>query len=359
MKGTIMFRILRMTTALAASFIAVHAYAADGTTVGPHGEKPTPASTVTLTAEEVQKIKDGKFTAALVWHEMSEYTNAVNRGAQDEFKDLGIEVIAQTDAGFDSSRQQADVETVLAKKPAIIVSLPVDPATAAAVYDPARKAGVKLAFVDNSPAGYEHGKDYVAIVSDDLFQMGSKAADAMAAALGKKGKLGYIFHAADFYVTNQRDGAFKSTIQKNYPDMQIVAEAGMADPARSEEIAQGLLTQHPDLDGIYVTWAEPALSVLSALKAAGNTHTKIVTLDLNEPAALDMVKGGSFAALVADEAYGIGRTAARAAAGSLIGKTAEPFLVVDSIAVTKENVLDGWKASLHKDAPESIVEALK
>ena len=108
---------------------------------------------------------------------------------------------------------------------------------------------------------------------------------------GRKGRLGYIFHDADFYVTNQRDGAFKATIEADYPDMQIVAEAGMADPSRSEEIATAMLTQHPDLDGIYVTWAEPALSVLAALKAAGNSHTKIVTLDLNEPAALDMVIG--------------------------------------------------------------------
>ena len=83
----------------------------------------------------------------------------------------------------------------------------------------------------------------------------------------------------------------------------------MADPARSEEIAQAMVTQHPDLDGIYVTWAEPALSVLAALRSAGNSHTKIVTLDLNEPAALDMVKGGNVAALVADEAYNIGVTA--------------------------------------------------
>ncbi|MFE0013451.1 substrate-binding domain-containing protein [Mesorhizobium sp. NPDC059054] len=338
---------------------ATSAFAAEGVTTGPHGEKPTPAASMTLSQEQEQKIRDGKFTAALVWHEMSEYTNAVNRGAQDEFKRLGIEVVAQTDAGFDGARQKADVETVLAKKPSIIVSLPVDPASAASVYDPARAAGVKLAFVDNSPAGYEHGKDYVTIVSDDLFQMGNKAGIAMAEALGKKGKVGYIFHDADFYVTNQRDGAFKATIGKDYPDMKIVVEAGMADPARAEEIAQAMVTQNPDLDGIYVTWAEPALSVLSTLRNAGNTHTKIVTLDLNEPAALDMVKGGNIAALVADEAYDIGVTVARAAAGSLVGKAAEPFLVVDSLAVTKETVAEGWKKSLHKDMPESIAEATK
>ncbi|HEV7254960.1 MAG TPA: substrate-binding domain-containing protein [Mesorhizobium sp.] len=333
------------------------AHAADGKTVGPNGEAPTPAETFRLTADEETKIKAGKHTAALVWHEMSEYTSAVNRGARDEFERLGISVVAETDAGFDAARQKADVETVLAKQPSIIVSLPVDPATAKTVYDPALAAGVKLAFVDNAPAGYAHGRDYAAIVSDDLFQMGAKAAAAMADALGKKGKIGFIFHDADFYVTNQRDNAFKAAISQDYPDMQIVAEAGMADPARSEEIAQGLLTQAPDLDGIYVTWAEPALSVLAALRAAGNSHTKIVTLDLNEPAALDMVKGGNVAALIADEAYVIGVTAARTAAGALVGKEAPAFLVVDSLAVTKDNLAEGWKQSLGKAPPSTLTEA--
>ncbi len=352
-------RFLTVPALLAATFFTTHAFAAEGATSGPHGEKPTPASRVVLTSDEEQKIKDGKFTAALVWHEMSEYTNAVNSGAQDEFKRIGVTVIAQTDAGFDGARQKADVETVLAKKPSIILSLPVDPATAASVYEPALKAGVKLAFVDNSPQGYVQGKDYVTIVSDDLYQMGHKAGVAMAEALGKKGKVGYIFHDADFYVTNQRDGAFKSTIEQDYPNMKITAEAGMADPARAEEIAQAMVTQNPDLDGIYVTWAEPALSVLSTLRSAGNSHTKIVTLDLNEPAALDMVKGGNVSALVADEAYNIGVTVARAAAGSLVGKSAAPFLVVDSLAVTKDTVKEGWKTSLNRDVPASIADAMK
>ena len=354
-----MTNVAMLTALLAASLLAGPVGAAEGITTGPNGESATPAASMTLTPEEAAKIKAGGYTAALVWHEMSEYTRAVDAGARDEFARLGIAVVAQTDAGFGASRQQADVETVMAKTPSIILSLPVDPPTAAAVYKPALDAGVKLAFVDNSPAGYQQGRDYAAVVSDDLFSMGKNAADAMAAALGEKGRLGYIYHDADFYVTNQRDGAFKATIEADYPDMQIVAEAGMADPSRSEEIATAMLTQHPDLDGIYVTWAEPALSVLAALKAAGNSHTKIVTLDLNEPAALDMVSGGNVAALVADEAYAIGQTAARAAAASLIGKGAAPFLVVDSLAVTKENIAEGWMQSLHSPAPASLLDAAK
>jgi len=336
-----------------------HIFAAEGETIGPNGEKPVPAASLTITAQEEAQIRSGNYTAALVWHEMSEYTKAVNGGALDEFRRLGIEIVAQTDANFDPSRQKSDIETVLVRNPSIIVSLPVEPTSAATVYDAAIKAGVKLVFIDNSPAGYNHGRDYATIVSDDLFQMGSKAAQAMARAVEQQGTVGMIFHDADFYVTNQRDQAFKTVIEQDYPDMRIVVTSGMADPARSDEIASAMILQHPELDGIYVTWAEPALSVLTALRQAGNPHTKIVTLDLNEPAALDMVQSGNVAALIGGEAYAIGVTAARAAALSLVDKSLPPFLVVDSQIVTKENIAQGWKQSLNEELPSSIVDAMK
>lgn len=349
----------RMLMAAALALVGSAALAADGEMVGPNGEVPTPAADVTLSAGQEGEIAAAGATAALVWHEMSAYTAAVDRGARDEFARLGIEVVAQTDAGFDAARQQADVETVMALGPSIIVSLPVDPSSAAATFAPARDAGVRLVFVDNAPAGFVHGTDYVTVVSDDLFQMGAQAADALAAALGETGQVGMIFHDADFYVTNQRDGAFKATIEQDYPNMAVVAEAGMADPVQAESIAQAMILQNPDLDGLYVTWAEPAAGALSALRAAGNTDTKIVTLDLSEPVALDMVEGGHVAAIVADEAYDIGRTAARAAALGLLDEPVPPFLVVGAIAVTRDTVVEGWEQSLRAEPPQSVLDALR
>lgn len=325
-----------------------------GTTTGPNGESATPASAVTLTPEQEAKIKAAGYTAGLAWHTPSDYTAAVDRGAKDEFARLGIEVVAETDAGFDAAKQKNDVETMMAKSPTIILSLPVDPDTAAEVYRPALDGGTIVAFVDNAPKGFVQGKDYVTIVSDDLFQMGEQAADAMAAAIGDKGKVGYLFHDANFYVTNQRDGAFKETIQARYPDIEIVAEMGLADPAKAEDIINAFMLKNPDLDAVYVTWAEPAEFVLAALRNNGNTDTKIVTLDLSEPLALDMVNGGNVAAIVADEAYMIGQTLARAAAASLVGVRLEPFYAVDALAVTKDNIKEGWFQSLHRDPPASL-----
>ncbi len=326
-------------------------------TVGPMGEAATPSASVMVPDDKAASLKEGGHKAALLWHDQSDFVNAVTAGASDEFARLGIEVVATTSAGFDAAKQRSDIETALAKQPDIILSLPLDPVTSAAAFKEAKDNGVKLVFLSNLPKDYQHGADYAAIVTDDLFQMGKQAADALANAMGGKGTVGWIYHDADYYVTNQRDNAFKTTIEKDYPDIEIVAEQGISDPARAEEIANAMLLKNPDLGGIYVTWAGPAEGVLAALRANANKTTKVVTLDLSEPIALDMVKGGNVVAIVADEAYELGRAMAAAGARALVGEQTPPFVVAPAVTVTAENVGEAWQQSLHRDAPESVLSA--
>ena len=347
-----------LNTALIASALATSgiAYAE---TVGPQGETATPSSAVTLNEADIAALKDKGYKAALLWHTSSDFTNAVAAGAKDAFAKAGVQVVVETDAGFDAAKQRSDIETALAAKPNVILSLPLDPTTSAEAFRQAVADGSKLVFLSNLPTGYKHGTDYAAIVTDDLYQMGKQAADALAASIGKKGKVGYIFHDATYYVTNQRDQAFKSTIEKDYPDIQIVAEQGISDPARAEEIASAMLLQNPDLAGIYVTWAEPADGVLAALRAAGNKTTKIVTLDLSEPVGLDMVKDGNVTAIVADKANELGRAMADTGLKALLGQETPAFVVAPALTVTKANVKDGWQESLNRDAPQSVLDAVK
>lgn len=326
-------------------------------TIGPNNENATPSSAVVVADDKVDAIRSGNYKAALLWHDQSDFVNAVTAGASDEFKRLGIEVVATASAGFDAAKQRSDIETSLAKEPNIILSLPLDPVTSAAAFKEARDSGVSLVFLSNLPSGYEHPRDYAAIVTDDLFQMGKQAADALASSMNGKGTVGWIYHDADYYVTNQRDNAFKTTIENDYPDISIVAEQGISDPARAEEIANAMLLKNPDLGGIYVTWAGPAEGVLAALRANGNKSTKIVTLDLSEPVAVDMVRGSNVAAIVADEAYELGRAMAAAAALRLVGTDVPPFVVAPAITVTADTVAEGWKKSLNIDPPASVSSA--
>jgi ribose transport system substrate-binding protein len=326
-------------------------------TRGPNGERPTPSSTVVLSDAEVATMKAGHYTAAFLWHTSSDFTTAVQAGAEDEFHGLSVDVVATADAGFSAAKQKNDVETVLAKRPSVIISLPVDPTISAESFRPAQQAGTKLVFLSNVPTGYKQGTDFVSTVTDDLFQMGKQAADLLARSLGGKGKIGFIFHDATSYVTNQRDSAFKTTIQTDYPGIQIVAQQGIAEPAGADDAATAMLTQNPDLDGIYVTWAEPAERVLAVLRTAGNTRTRIVTLDLSEPLALDMASGGNVIGIVADQAYELGRAMAAVAAFGLLAKEAPPFVVAPALTITRDNISQGWRQSLHRDPPASLVKA--
>ena len=113
-------------TALAATALmasATHAFAASET-VGPNGEKATPSSALTLSDADIAKLKEGKYTAALLWHTSSDFTNAVTAGAKDEFARAGVKVVVETDAGFDAAKQRSDIETALAAKPDVVLALP-------------------------------------------------------------------------------------------------------------------------------------------------------------------------------------------------------------------------------------------
>jgi len=106
--------------------LALHGVAAAaGATHGPNGESATPVSTLTLSDAEVAKLKAGNYSAALLWHTSSDFTNAVTAGATDEFARAGIAIAVTTDAGFDAARQRSDIETALAAKPSVILSLPL------------------------------------------------------------------------------------------------------------------------------------------------------------------------------------------------------------------------------------------
>lgn len=344
---------------LALAALACLAATTHAQTKGPGGEAATPASSVAISAADAGKVAAGKYKAAMLWHTSSDFINAVTRGAKDEFTRLGIEVVATTDAGFDAAKQKSDVETVLAKKPDIILTLPLDPVSSAEAFRVAKDRGVKLVFLSNVPNGYKAGTDYVSIVTDDLSQMGELAAHALAKSIGNKGEVAWLYHDAQYYVTNQRDQAFKRTIQQKYPDIRIVAEQGISDPARAAEVAQAVLLKNPKLAGIYAPWTDPAEGVLSALRQTAKKNIKLVTLDLSEPLALDMVKGGNTVALVADKAYLLGQTMAAAAATDLLKKPVAPFLIVPAVAVTKDNVVQGWKDTLNRAVPDSVAALAK
>jgi ribose transport system substrate-binding protein len=330
---------------------------------GPNGEKAAAASSVSLTADELAKVKAKHATAALVFHYGgNDWSNAQEAALKAQFAAECIDVIAVTDAGFKPEKQVADLETVMAKKPDIIVSIPVDAVATAAAYKAVADKGVKLVFMDNVPKGFTAGKEYVSSVSADNYGNGVAAGHLMAKALGGKGEIGLVFHAADFFVTRQRYDGFKKTIQDNYPDIKIVGEQGIGGPDFSgdaEKAAGAILTAHPKINAIWAVWDVPAEGVMSAARAAGRDDLIVVNEDLGENVAIAMAKGEFIKGIASQRPYDQGVTEATLAAYALIGKPAPAYVALPAAPITKDTLLAAWQEIYHQPPTDKIKKSMK
>lgn len=331
--------------------------------LGPNGETPSGFETTEVSDADLATIKAGKFTAAIVMHYGgNDWATAQVEGLKSEFARLGIEVVAVTDADFKPEKQVSDIETVMALKPDIIISIPTDPVATAAAYKKASAAGIKLVFMDNVPAGMVGGKDYVSVVSADNKGNGVVSAHLMAKALNGKGNIGLIYHDADFFVTKQRFEGFKETLSQ-YPDITVVEEKGIGGPdfaGDAQAAATALLTKHPDLDGIWGVWDVPAEGIMAAAREAGRTDLKIATQDLGTNVAIQLAKNELIVGLGAQRPFDQGIAEARLGALAKIGKTGLPvYVAMGALPVSHDNVLEAWKTVYSVDAPAVVKDAFK
>lgn len=325
---------------------------------GPNGETATPAVEITLTEEEVAQIKEGKYTAAISLHYGgNDWATSQLKGLQDRFKELGIKIVAVTDADFSPEQQVSDLETIMAKKPDVLISIPTDATSTADAFQRVADAGTKIVFMDNVPKGFTAGSNYVSCVSADNYGNGVIAADLIGEALNGEGKVGVVYYDVDFFVTNQRLEAFEKTMAEKYPNIEIVAKMGFQDTNKCDVVGDAMITQNPGINAIFAHWDVPCEGVLSALRAAGREDIKLSTIDLGNNVAKEIAQG-NILGLGAQLPYDQGVAEANLAAYALLGKEAPAYVAVAAKRVDQTNILEAYKDVYHMEAPDFLKQAL-
>lgn len=316
------------TATLLTMALAGNVQAAEIRSVGPDGEAAVDASTIELTDDQIAQIKEGGYTAAICLHYGgNDWSTSQQKGLEDTFGELGIEIVAVTDAT----------------------------ATADA-YKQAAAAGIKIVFMDQRANGLEAGKDYVSVVSADNYGNGYASGTVLGDALGGKGKVAMVYYDANFAPTNQRDEGFRDAM-KNYPDIEIVTEQGFTDESGCAEQGDAILTQFPNIDGIYASWDVPMEGVLSAVRAAGmEGKVTLACNDLGNNVARE-IASGNIAGGGAQMPYDQGVAEAKLAALALLGEETPSYVAVPAETVTHENVLEAYTDVYHVETPDWLKEA--
>jgi ribose transport system substrate-binding protein len=304
--------------------------------------EPTWYTEVDLTSEQIEELCQQKLTAAFLNVISGAAVEPYRDGIAAALDDVGMELVTEAYAEFDPAKQASDVETAMALNPDVVLGLPVDPVSGAEAFRPVVDSGTCLVLGGVEPEGYEVGQDYFAQVTFDLPGLGDVIGEAIADSAGGAGKIGYIVHDADFFITNTRDQAALAYLKENYPNIEIVQEP-MANPANAEEIASAMITRNPDLGVVFAPWsAGPADGVLAALRSLGREDIKVVTSDLDAPTSLSMAQGGPISAVSTSLTYEFGYTWAVAGMQCLLDLPTPTVVILPATVATAENLDEIW-----------------
>ncbi len=321
----------------------------------PDGPPAVSPDVFKFTPDMIAKLKAGHYTAGIVLHTMDAgWPKLQVEGITNTLKDFGVDVVAVTDAKFQPGQQIADLEQMIARKPDVIFSIPIDPQSEAAAYKKAAAAGIKLVFMDNVPVGMTPGKDYVSVTASDNEQNAAFAARELAEAVGKKGEVGVITLVYDYYysVAARKAGALKAF--KDYPDIKVAEIGTFTSPEKAYSVANAMLTAHPDMKGVFVAWDTPAQQVVAAAKTLGRKIV-VTTNDLAADSALNVARG-EFYAVGAQRPYDQGVAEAKSAAYALLGLDVPPYISVATLRVKKIDLLSALKDVTKEEPSQSVIK---
>jgi ribose transport system substrate-binding protein len=323
---------------------------------GPKGEKAASVEQLQLTAEEITKVKAGKFKVGITMQTVNlDWSQLQVQGITETLKKYGVEVIGVTSAEYQVDKQIADIENTIQRKPNGIISIPVDGIATAATYKKVSAAGIKLVFMDNVPAGLKHPEHYASMISADSQGNGWIAAQVLAGCIKKGGTLGIVHFGVDYFSTNQRTKAVRDWLGKNRPDIKI-KQTDFTDPSKVSQIAGDFLTANPDVQGLFAVWDQPALDTISSMRAQG-VNVPVTTVDLGLQSAIEIARGGALKATGSQRPYDQGVAEALAMMKALLGKTPPAWVGVQSLPVIQANVMESYKTVFKKDPPKELVAA--
>lgn len=331
---------------------------------GPNGEDPTPARQLTLTDDEINKIRAMGKTAAVAWHLYgSDYSTAQLEALRKTFDLLGIKLLTATDGQFSVGKQTNDISTILTLKPDFLVSLPVDAPAQSDIYKQVADAGIGIVFAINAPSSMVQGKDYLTVVGTDDYGTGLASACGLVKAINGEGEVGVIFHEANYYATAQRKEAALEVFSR-YPGIKVVDQKGIPGPdiaAQSAAITNSWLARYPEMKGIWTPWDTPAEGVIAAAREQGKTGDTLAvsTIDLGENVAVDMAYDGMIKEVGGGQPYNQGVAQAMAIGYSLLGKPLAPYYAWNAVPANKSNVGEAWTDIYNVEPPAALLDAIK
>jgi ribose transport system substrate-binding protein len=265
------------------------------------------------------------------------FYKTVECGALDQARKLGVSVRVEGMANYEVSEQARVLDRIIARRPDVIMTAPVDPKGVIPVFKRVKRAGIKMVTFDTTLSARSLVDTQV--VTNNLEQ-GRLAADGLARAIGLIGKVLVVSDRPGVTTTGQEQRGFEEQI-RNYPNIAYLgARYHKNDQDRGVSIVRSALAAHPDLAGVFATNTFGSEAAATAVRQANKIgRIKIVAYDTTRE-ILQGVRTGVFAAAIAYQARREGALSVAAAVKLHKGQAVASQYTVGNSLLTSENVND-------------------
>ena len=177
-----------------------------------------------------------------------------------------ITEIVVTDAGFNPSKQVADIEDLISKNVSVILYWPVDDKAIEPVLKKAVDKGI--ATIDTG-GGFVYSPSTISSAFIDQLALGEMVAKHLFDDLKGKGKIFAMLPIAGTTAAVDQLAALKDVL-KSYPQVELLsAEHGDWNRAKAKQITENLLQRYSHIDGVFSPAGQMSIGVAEAFEEAG------------------------------------------------------------------------------------------
>lgn len=273
---------------------------------------------------------------------VSFYSNTIplyigmKQGMEQEAKKLGA-TLSFAYANNDANTQTNQISNFVTRQVDLILASPVDANALVPAYQQARKAGIPVISVANKVAD----TDEDAFVGNDWTELGKQTMQDVIQHLGGKGDIAEIVGPPAIDFVRQASAGYKEALA-DAPGIHVVDT--LTDPDMSTgqalNLANTILTAHPNVNAIVSSIDDITMGVISALKSHGVAPGKVYLASWDATdARLQSLKQGWSGFTVSNCPISWGKVAVDTAVNWLQGKKpAQHAVPVKNLTITDQNV---------------------
>lgn len=267
-----------------------------------------------------------------------QFWQAVKKGAENAAKDLNVNITfegPETEAMVD--KQIEMLQAALAKNPKALGIAALDSKAAIPILQEAQKRKIPVIAFDS---GVDSDIPLTTVATDNLLAA-AVAADKVAEAIGKKGKVAIIVHDQTSRTGIDRRDGFLKRMKEAYPEIQVLQpQYGGGDHLKSTEIAKAVINGNPDLKAYFGANEGSAIGIINAVREL-KKEGKIVVVGYDSgKLQIDAIRSGLMLGAVQQNPVLMGYKTVEAAVKAIKGESLPKKIDSGYLWANKSNLDD-------------------